>query len=299
MAENNTAILVLGLALVVLITAGLTYFATQSVLSGPVNGTNLTSGHPTITVRGEATKTLPPDLLTIGITVEGNGSSVADSQKDAADKISRLKSALLANGVKESDIQTSSYYTSPTYNSSCNKCYPRPIPYAYGTEGSPTPAPQPDIPTDAAYPVQPYPYCEPSICPPTGYQTVHSLTIKSDDTSKGGSLVDSALGVDGARFDYVYFSLKDSTRLAADDELQGSAASAARSKAMKIADGAGVKLGKVVSINTDQYYPPYPVYAGGGAMPQAADAGSARPTEIFPTDTTLSSSIVVVYELEQ
>lgn len=297
MAENNAPLLILGLVLVVLITAGLTYFATRSIMSGPVNGTNLTSGQPTITVRGEATKTLPPDLLSLGITVEGNGSTVADSQKDAADKISRLKSALLASGIKESDIQTASYFTSPTYNSSCNKCYPGPIPY-YGQGGS-TPAPQPDIPTDAAYPVQAYPYCQPSVCPPTGYQTVHSLTVKSDDTSKGGSLVDAALAVDGARFDYVYFSLKDSTRLAAEDELQGSAASAARSKAAKIAEGAGVKLGKVVSINTDQYYPPYPVYAGGGVAAPASDNGSARPTEIFPTDTTLSSSIVVVYELDQ
>ncbi|MFN7990693.1 MAG: SIMPL domain-containing protein [Candidatus Micrarchaeia archaeon] len=297
MAENNSMLLVIGVIVIVLITAGLTYFIAKSGASaGPFqNGTNQTDGRPTITVRGEASKNFAPDLLTIGITVEGNGTTVSDSQKDAAAKVSKLKAALLSKGVKESEIQTSAFYTSPIYNNSCYNCYPRPIPY-YGESGTPAVEGQA---IDAVYPspMPPYPYCDSSRCEPIGYKTVHSLTIKSEKTSEGGSLVDSALASDGAKFDYVYFSLKESTRIDAESALQGDAAAAAKSKAKRIADGIGAKLGKVVSINPDQYYPPYPAYAGSGmAYPESP---GSKPSEIFPSETTLSSSIVVVYELEQ
>ncbi len=310
MAENNTPMLVVGIIVVILITAGLTYYIAKSGSpAGYGNQSNLSA--PTITVQGEASKTVTPDLLTVGITVQGNGSSVADSQTDAAAKVASLKAALLAAGVQESDIQTTSYYTSPAYNGSCY-CYPGPIPYDSGTgysvpadsgpgAGS-APAPAPDNSVSSggaiAYPVPPRPYCDQK-CTVIGYTTVHSLTVKSTNVTSGGSIVDAALGVNGTKFDYVYFSLQDSTRIALEDELQGEAAAAAKSKAESIAQGVGAKLGKVVSINPNQYYP-YPVYAQAGtavAVPEAANA--SPPTQLFPSDTTLSSSITVVYELVQ
>ncbi len=316
MADNNTPMLVVGIIVVVLITAGLTYYIAKSGGPAPFgNQTNLSA--PTITVTGEASKTVTPDLLTVGMTVTGNGSTVADSQSDAAAKVAALKAALLAAGVAESDIQTSSFYTTPAYNSSCY-CYPGPIPYAgtgySGTTapqgsgvssggsapaGEPTvaPSPPPTSTNDAAiYPVPPN-YCNPK-CQPIGYNTVHSLTVKSTNVTAGGQIVDSALGVNGTRFDYVYFSLQDSTRISLEDELQGEAAAAAKSKAESIAAGVGAKLGKVVSINPNQYYP-YPVYAQAGTGYAVPAENASPPTQLFPSDTTLTSSITVVYELVQ
>ncbi len=318
MAENNTPMLVVGIVIVVLITAGLTYYMTRSAdMASLGNQSNLTA--PTITVTGEATKTVTPDLLTVGITVTGNGSGVSDSQADAAAKVAALKAALLAAGVQESDIQTTSYYTTPAYNSTCY-CYPGPIPYAVpgtpvpagenapsvgsapsagaassSTAGEPSIAPSPTTDNGAViYPVPPY--CK---CQPIGYNTIHSLTIKSTNVTNGGQLVDAALGINGTRFDYVYFSLQDQTRISLDDELQGEAAAAAKSKAQSIAAGVGATLGKVVSINPQQIYPPYPVYANAGTGAVAPSANNAPPTEIFPSDTTLTSQITVVYSLEQ
>ena len=302
MAENLPMI-VIGLIVVVLITAGLTYY----VAKAGAPGGNQTA--PTITVQGEAAKTVTPDLLTIGITVVGNGSTVADSQADAASKVAALKAALSAQGVNDSDIQTVSFYTSPVYNGSCYNCYPRPIYYGGGSipQGAPTPAPDAgaesgvsagSAPTQAAiYPMPPP--CDYNRCAVSGYQTVHSLTIKSANVNAGGTLVDAALASSGTKFDYVYFSLLDSTRISIESELQGEAAAAAKAKAQGIANGVGARLGRVVSINPQQNYP-YPIYAGKGmAAPSTDTTNSSPPTEIFPSQTTMSSSITVVYELEQ
>ena len=127
---------------------------------------------------------------------------------------------------------------------------------------------------------------------------MHMISVKTGDTSSGGKLLDAATAVNGTRFDYVYFSLKDSTRISLESELQGEAAAAAKAKAANIASGVGAKLGKIVSINPQQNYP-YPVYAGKGVATPGEAGAPAPPTEIFPSETTLYSSIVVVYELEQ
>jgi uncharacterized protein YggE len=342
MAENST-LLVLGVVLIVLITAGLTYYiskAGNAIIPVP-DQTNTTGEPPTITVRGEATKTLPPDLLTIGLSVETIGSNTSDAQAKNAVEIAKLKSALLGAGVKESDIETSSYYTYPAYNDSCyNDCY---YPY-YGYSGKAVP--EGDIAYEAsasrcigadgeamqgpngvtyrcggtsgsggsdsnvasavaepAYmdiaPSQPYPYpCERN-CSIIGYKTSHVLIVKTDKTNDGGKMSDAALGSSTyAKIDYIYFGIKEETRVRVESELQASAAAAAKTKADSIAKGLGAKLGKIVSINPDYYYP-YPMYAYGGAGEISSSDAARPPTEIFPTDTTMSSSITVVYELVQ
>ncbi|HSB46438.1 MAG TPA: SIMPL domain-containing protein [Candidatus Bilamarchaeum sp.] len=292
MAENNS-MLVIGVIVIVLITAGLTYFIAKS---GDTSKLNLTGdGKPTITVRGEATKSVMPDLLTIGLSVVGNGSTVSESQAEASTKMAAIKAALLAKGVKESDIQTTSFYTQPVYNTTCKyPVYDKPIPVepdggigTSSTPGTTEPAMMPDY--------YPYPYCQSGEI--IGYTTTHSITVETEKTNEGGSLIDAATKNDSARFDYVYFSLKEATRIAAEEELQGKAAAAAKAKAAKIAEGVGSKLGKLVSINPDQYYYPYPMYGGRDMM--AGSESAAPPTELFPSETTLSSSMIVVYEIEQ
>jgi uncharacterized protein YggE len=345
MAENNSTLLVLGVVIVVLITAGLTYYITKTsgaVLPPLQNATNGSGETPTITVRGEATKTLSPDLLTIGITIETVGVNTTDAQSKNAQAVAKAKSALLSAGVKEGEIQTSSYYTYPEYNDSCyNDCY---YPYygysgkgvpvdavAYeaesggaaarciGADGESMTGPNDEVyrcgssagsDSDVAYasegvaymdiaPSPPYPYpCERD-CNITGYKTTHTLTVATGKTTDGGKMVEAALNAtNNAKIDYIYFSIKEATRVNVESELQASAAAAAKSKAENIAKGLGAKLGKIVSINPDYYYP-YPMYAYGEAGGVTSSDATNVPTEIFPTDTTMSSSMTVVYELVQ
>lgn len=283
MAEN-TGLLIIGIMIVILLTAGLTYYITKgNVVTPPVPQENKTGETPTITVRGEATKTFAPDLLTLGISLESFGTDSTASQAQSAKDTAALKTALLATGLNESEIQTSTYYTNPVYNGSCCGYY---SPYggvAY---------------TDVAS----MPYCkEGENCTLIGYKTIHSIIVKSGRTSDGGKFIEAAINAtDAAKIDYVYFSIKDETRVQTETELQAEAAVSAKAKAQNIASGVGAKVGRIVSINTDYSYP-YPIYAyqKGGAMDSIPVPPATPPTEIFPTDTTMSASITVVYELEQ
>jgi uncharacterized protein YggE len=294
-------------------------------------------------VRGEATRTLSPDQLIIGLTIESFGLNTSESQAQSATDTAKVKAALLAAGLNESEIQTSSYYTYAVYNDSCySECYPyyyadydsgyaasdvvyeaEPVAaarcidadgeamagpngevYRYGSADSD--AGVAGVSADIAYldiaPMPPYPCKYDDNCTVIGYKTFHVLMIKTGKTTDGGEFVEAALSAaNAARVDYIYFSIKEETRVSVESELQASAAAAAKAKAENIARGLGAKLGKIVSINPDYYYPYYPVYAydrsayAGGAE----SAPAAPPTEIFPTDTTMSSSITVVYELVQ
>lgn len=347
MADNNNGTLVvLGIVLIVLITAGLTYYITKSgnaAVPPLQNQTNATGEAPTITVRGEATKTVAPDLLTISLTIETSGANMSDAQAKNAAEVAKVKAALLAAGVKESEIETSSFYTNPEYNESCyTDCYypyygysgkavEVGVPYdaevtssrCIGPEGeamagpngevyrcgssagsedgvqaanAPTPVSEAGVALMDIAPSPPYPYpCERD-CSIIGYKTTHIVTVTTEKTNDGGKVSDAALGASSsAKVDYVYFSIKEETRVRLESELQASAAAAAKAKADNIAKGLGAKLGKIVSINPDYYYPYYPAYAYGAT----SSYDPKMPTEIFPTDTTMSSSMTVVYELVQ
>jgi uncharacterized protein YggE len=210
----------------------------------------------------------------------------------------KVKAALLAAGLDEAEIQTSSYYINSVYNTSYYYCSNYKY-YDYTDyvgvddaievgEISSSPVYNEDI-----Y----YPYPDKSRCKIIGYKTTHVLLIKTNRTDYGEKIINAALSaVNTTQIDYIYFSLGETARINAESELQTSAAVSARTKAESIANGLGAKLGKIVSVNPDSYYPFYPTYA----YNRAADSkDSSVPSQISPTDTTLSNSITVVYELRQ
>jgi uncharacterized protein YggE len=290
MAEKTeNSILIVGIMILVLITVGLTYYITKTTTVLPSsNQTNIT-GQPTITISGEATRTVTPDMLSIGLTIQTSGLTTSDSEALNAAETAKVKEALLAAGLNESEIHTESYSTYPTYNKSCYDCYTYSgvvVPKAAdaATQGS------------AYASMPPYPCRNNENCTIVGYQTTHSILITSGNTAAGGRYIDAALNASNSTaVSYVYFSLKDQTRNKLESELQAEAAASAKSKAADIARGLGLTLGKVVSVNPS-YYPNYPIYA---YQSSGVETKTAPATEIFPTTTTVSSYITVVYELVQ
>lgn len=343
MAENN-GLLVIGIVIIVLLSVGLGYYAARGgAAAAPLNlSGNQNSSVPTITIQGQASKTVSPDLLTIDLSIKGTGATAAEAQADNAKESDNVRAALIAAGINQSDIQTSSYYTSQEYNGSCG-CGPIVYPVTYGaaegsggvnsvSSGSGDVTPPDAVNTDSvandsnpndsgpaanpgssgssqgAMPVSPPPTdgsqivlpCRTASCQIIGYTVTQSITVNSDDTSNGGKFVEAALGASNTTsVDDIYFSLKDSTRAQLQSDLQAEAALDARTKADSIAKGLGASLGKIVSVTTEDYgyFPPLYVYQNSGGV----DAGTkdAVPPEIFPTDTTTSSSIMVVFELVQ
>ncbi|HNT60602.1 MAG TPA: SIMPL domain-containing protein [Candidatus Bilamarchaeaceae archaeon] len=293
---------------IVVLVAGATYMAAGMGQQLPMNGTGNATDMPKISVSGEATRQVAPDLLIMGIAVETEKKTASEADAENARMTAKLKGALLAAGVQESEIATSYYNTYPVYNDSC---YYPPYPcrgdvcpmaaeggyageeMAYADSGVAY--------ADPYYIAPPYRRCEPEVI---GYRTTHSLMVKTGRINGGGAIIDAVSAANAsARFDYQYFSLKDETRIRHENELAATAAQSARGKAAGIASGLGASLGRIVDIQTNYYYPgPYYGYgAKDYAMAEATVSARADPvaTEIFPQDLTLTSNIYVTFEISQ
>lgn len=304
---DRTTVL-LTVAAIVILVAGSTYVLTSGAQPPVQNATANATEIPKISVSGEATRTVSPDLLVMGIAVETQNETASGAESANARMTAKVKSALLAAGVQESEIETASYYTYPVYNDSCYY-YPPPCrgdvcPMA--TDGYTGEA----IPADAGYADSGVAYTDSYMVPPTyrcdqqiiGYTATHSIMVKTGNIHNGGGIIDAVSAANAsARFDYQYYSLKDETRIGYENELAGEAAQSARSKALSIARGLGAELGRIVDIQTNYYYPPYYgmkdyAVAEGGT---ATSAVQPIATEIFPQDLTISSSIYVTFEISQ
>lgn len=294
------------IAIVVLV-AGATYLAANGLGQQlPVNGTLNMSDIPKISVNGEATRTVSPDLLVMGIVMEAQKATASEAEAENARMTAKVKNALLAAGVQESEIETASYYTYPVYNNSCDyypPCRGDVCPMtAEGYVGEAMPA-------DAGYADSGVAYTDSYMVPPyrcdqeiIGYMATHSIIVKTSDIHKGGEIIDAVSEANAsARFDYQYYSLKDETRIRYENELAGQAAQSARSKAQSIASGLGAELGRIVDIQTNYYYPPYYGMKDYAVAEGGATSAPAEPitTEIFPQDLTLSSNIYVTFEIRQ
>ncbi|NYZ61126.1 SIMPL domain-containing protein [Candidatus Micrarchaeota archaeon] len=302
----------LSVALIVVLVAGATYVFTSNAQPAGQNATANLTEIPKISVSGEATRTVSPDLLIMGIAVETENETASGAESANARMTAKVKSALLAAGVQESEIETASYYTYPVYNDSCYY-YPPPCrgdicpmtaEEGYAGEGayadSGVAYTEDSMIAPEIYPVPPSYRCDQQII---GYRATHSIMVKTSNIYNGGEIIDSISAANAsARFDYQYYSLKDETRIRYENELAGAAAQSARSKAQSIASGLGAQLGRIVDIQTNYYYPPYygmkdySMAEGGMAI-----SASAEPiaTEIFPQDLTISSSIYVTFEITQ
>ncbi len=298
----------LSVALVVVLVAGATYVFTSGAQPAPGNYTNESGEAPAISVSGEATRTVAPDLLVMGIAVETEAETASGAQGLNAQMAERVKAALLAEGIREDEIETAYYSTYPVYNESCwyypqeyygDGVYPAGEEIYYEEEyaGEGVAYSDGGMVEPAIYPAPPYRKCEQEII---GYRTVHSIMVKTSSIYRGGDIIDAVSDANAsARLDYQYFSLKEETRIRVENELAGEAASSAREKADSIASGLGASLGRIVDIQTDYYYPYYGYRDYAVAEASVSMPGGMVPTEIFPQDLSMSSRIYVTFEIAQ
>jgi hypothetical protein len=132
-----------------------------------------------------------------------------------------------------------------------------------------------------------------------GYKTINQLKVKTDDFDLTGKIVDAAVD-NGALVSYINFEFTQETENALKAQTIEAATKDAKTKAEAVARGADKKLGKLVSISTnDYYYSPYPLYAmaeGASASDNSIDARKAA-TQISPQELTVSANVQAVYEI--
>lgn len=135
-----------------------------------------------------------------------------------------------------------------------------------------------------------------------GYKASHQVTVvlNTSDASLVGDVIGA--GVDaGALLSYINFELSDAKQSEYKAQALKQAGEDARTKAVAIAEGLGLKVGKKpVSVSTSDYrYTPWNVYsyAGGVAMDMAKSEAQLAVSNIVPGEQTVYGNIQVTHKL--
>jgi uncharacterized protein YggE len=124
----------------------------------------------------------------------------------------------------------------------------------------------------------------------TGYEVTNQVTAKLHDIGTAGGLIDAAgeAAGDAVRLQQLSFSIADDS--AARAQARANAVRQAQAHAKQMADGAGVRLGKIRSITEVPVSPPGPL---------GRDATAAAPVPIEPGTQDLNVMVEVVYAIDQ
>ena len=207
---ERTWLLAVGLALALAIVglAGCQPGSTAQVVASQQEG---------IWVSGQGKVMAIPDIATLRLGIEAQMATVAEAQKQAAEAMDRVMTALTSNGVAKKDIQTQYFnITKVTRWDDKN---------------------QQEV--------------------TIGYRVTNVVAAKIRDIDKAGSLIDAVAlaGGDLTRVDSISFSVDDPSGYY--EEARQEAMAEAEAKAKQLADLAGVTLGKPSYISEGISYPVY------------------------------------------
>ena len=211
--------------------------ATLSLL-GPIQAAVADSSEPLprIIVSSQGSADIAPDMAVLSLTVSRDAASAREALDANSAAMAEVLAAMRSQGIAERDLQTASFDIQPRY------VYPTRKPSG---ENEP-----------------------PKL---VGYTVRNSLTVRVRDLSKVGVLLDQSVSLGVNEGGSIQFSNDDPS--AALEEARVEAMQGAISKAKTLASAAGVKLGKVLEISEQSYYPsPRPMVRSEMAMSRAADS---------------------------
>lgn len=174
----------------------------------------------TFTVAAEGEVVAIPDIAEFDYAVitEG-GENLTSLKADNVANSNRINSYLKENGIAEEDIKTINYNISPRYQH-----FPCPV----GQR----------------------------VCPPSeivGYTITHSVRVKVRDLTKVGELLSGVVTAGANSTSGLIFSIDNLETI--QNQARNIAIQKAKDKAKNIANSAGVRLGKIVSINENFHTP--------------------------------------------
>ncbi len=131
-----------------------------------------------------------------------------------------------------------------------------------------------------------------------GYRVSNSFIVKTKELARVGPLLDAGIQAGANNVESISFELSDDKQKEVKTEALRKATMNAREKADALADGAGVRLGKVLSLSENSYYA-QPYYRAEMAMTKADMGGAPEipPTAISPQDVHISAQVSVSYEI--
>lgn len=213
----------------------------------------------TLSVSGSVTKYVAPDKVDIVLSVETLDKSAQKSQSDNAVLADKVKGVISSLSSVRAEVKTLSYSENEefTWNDLIKKSE--------------------------------------SI----GYRTVNQIqvTLKGDDISRAGSVIDLAVGAGANRVSSISFGLTDVKELEVKRTALQEASNTAKSKAESIASGLGVLVGPVRQISESSYYYT-PNYKSYDAVAAGESASMNAPTPIVAGDVAVSASVSVNFDIK-
>jgi uncharacterized protein len=229
----------------------------------------------TVSTSGTATTKVSPDMFSVSVGVETNGTTAQEAVSRNANLTAQVIEALRALGINENEIGTSSYSVSPIYENS------RP-------PGQPLPA------CTEIYP--PPPECEPSQRI-IGYSASNSVTVTLSVNAgiNAGQVIDASVQAGSNDVNGLYFFVSSERQQEIRDGLIRDAIAGARQRANIAAGSLAMAVSGVQSVDLNEVF--FPIFRGG--LEQFSTAGAAEnvfpPTQILPGEQEVSTTVSIVF----
>ena len=206
---------------------------------------------PTLTANGEGSVMVVPDIAVVTIGVASRARTAGAALAQNSTDLTKAISAIKGASVDEKDIATSGFGIDPVY--------------AEPKAGEVSQAPA-----------------------IIGYSVSNSVTVTIRDVAKSGGILDQVVAAGANQVTGISFSLADAK--SANDSALKSAIAAALAKGGLMAEAAGVKLVRILSVSTAESAPPRPVFA---AMAMKA----APSVPVMPGQQSVTASATITWEI--
>jgi uncharacterized protein YggE len=220
-------------------------------LATPVVAAEAAPPVPTLTVSADGSVGVVPDIVVITIGVVTDGKTAAEALGANSDAVAKAIAALKAAGVADRDIGTSGLNVNPVYA-------------------------QPPQRPDGGF--------DPAVL--TGYQVSNQLRVTLRDIGKAGSILDAVVGAGANQINSFTFDVSD--RQKPSDEALKRAVAEAKRKAEFMAEAAGVRLVRILTIGSNS---PYPVFDS------APNMVLQKAVPIMPGEQQVTANVSIVFEI--
>ena len=224
---------------------------------------NKVTDQKTITVSGKGEELVTPDIATISLGMEKEGTTVSDAQSKVTLKMNAVMDVLTTAGIDKKDIKTTGYNIYPRYD------------YIKATS-----------PDSSVY----YPNGKQILA---GYVVSQTIEVKIRDIAKAGDILAKVGDIGLTNVSGLSFSVdkEDDFKLKA----RGTAIDDAKAQAKILSGQLGVRLGRLVSFSENGNYP---TYARADMMKSYAPMVAGAAPEISTGENKITSNVTLVYEIK-
>jgi hypothetical protein len=205
---------------------------------------------PQLQANGTGKVMVTPDIAVVTTGVTSQAAEASAALSSNSADLARAIAAIRAAGVAEKDIATSGFSIDPVYEQTDNQPSDRP----------------------------------PAI---VGYRVENQVRVTIRDIAKSGDLLDAVVAAGANRVSGIAFDISD--RKSAADQAIRAAIADARAKAELMADAAGLRLVRILTLNADEN--------GGRGPIRAYDMAKSAPVPVMPGERAVSASAQIVWEV--